>query len=106
MHNKLQHVKLTQDYILVECIEEEAIKQTKSGIYIAGEEAGATTTPNKGTVLATGPGYEDNGKLRKMSSKVGDVVMYGKFNYDKIKIDAEEYLIMKDRDILAVIDVR
>ncbi|MBN1158826.1 MAG: co-chaperone GroES [Bacteroidales bacterium] len=75
---------------------QEAEEKTASGIIIPDS---AKEKPQKGTVLAIGPGTKDE----KMELKVGDVVLYGKYSGTEITIDGEDYLIMKQSDILAII---
>ncbi len=61
--------------------------------------------PEKGEVVATGPGrLLDNGQLAPMSVKVGDKVMFRKYSPDEIKHDGQEYLIIKEQDIMLIIE--
>ena len=88
-----------QDRILVQRVEEE--KTTKGGIIIPDT---AKEKPQKGKIVAAGPGkISDQGEVIKMSVKVGDVVLYGKYSGTEVTIDGEEYLIVRESDILAVI---
>ncbi len=75
---------------------QEAEEKTKSGIIIPDS---AKEKPQKGTVVAVGPGTKDD----KMEVKVNDVVLYGKYSGTEITIDRDDYLIMKQSDILAIV---
>ncbi len=75
---------------------QEAETKTKSGIFIPDS---AKEKPLRGEVMAAGNGTKDEA----MELKVGDVVLYGKYAGTKIELDGEEYLIMNQSDVLAVI---
>lgn len=71
--------------------------------------AGGIVLPNNderhsGTVVATGPGKETDGKLSKPNVTAGDKVMFGKYSGTEIKIDGKDYLVMKEEDIIGVIE--
>lgn len=87
-------VKPLADRVLVEPMQAE--EKTASGIIIPDT---AKEKPQKGTVVAVGPGTSDE----KMEVKKGDVVLYGKYAGTELTIDGKDYLIMKQNDILAVI---
>lgn len=79
----------------------EAEEKTKGGIILPDT---AKEKPVEGTVVATGPGkVADDGKPVKMEVKVGDKVLYGKYSGTEVAIDGEEYLIMRESDIFAII---
>jgi chaperonin GroES len=79
----------------------EAEEKTKGGIILPDT---AKEKPVEGTVIAAGPGkISDNGELMKMTVKVGDKVLYGKYSGTEVTIDGEEYLIMRESDIFAII---
>jgi chaperonin GroES len=79
----------------------EAEETTKGGIILPDT---AKEKPVEGTIVAAGPGkVADNGELVKMSIKVGDKVLYGKYSGTEVTIEGEEYLIMRESDIFAVI---
>lgn len=59
--------------------------------------------PSKGKVVAVGPGRFDDGKLVPMSVKVGQTVLFTKYGYDEVKVDGEEYFILAESQVLAVI---
>ena len=65
----------------------------------------ASEKPNQGEVLAVGPGaLLDNGKTRPISVKVGDRVLFSKYSPSEVRLDGEEVLVIKEADILAVIE--
>ena len=79
----------------------EAEETTKGGIILPDT---AKEKPVEGTVVAAGSGkVSDDGKPVKMEVKVGDKVLYGKYSGTEVSIDGEEYLIMRESDIFAII---
>ncbi|MGQ9845501.1 MAG: co-chaperone GroES [Caldisericia bacterium] len=87
------------DKIIVEPEKEE--EKTKSGIVLPDT---AKEKPQKGKVIAVGPGkILDNGQRSPIEVNEGDIVIYSKYAGTEIKIDDKEYLILSDRDILAVL---
>ena len=81
---------------------EKAEKKTASGLYIS---SGAQEKPQRGEVIAVGAGkLDDKGERIPVDVKVGDVVIYGKYGGNEVKIDGEEYLLMRDSDIYAVVE--
>ena len=87
-------IKPLADRVLVEPMQAE--EKTKSGIIIPDT---AKEKPQKGTVVAAGPGTKDE----KMEVKVGDVVLYGKYAGSELSIEGKDYLMMRQSHILAVI---
>jgi chaperonin GroES len=81
----------------------EAEEQTKSGLFIPDT---AKEKPQKGTVIAVGDGrWDEDGKRRiPLDVKAGDVVIYGKYGGQEIKVEGEDYLILSDRDIYAIVE--
>ena len=77
-----------------------AEETTKSGIVLPGQNK---EKPQQAEVLAVGPGGMVDGKEIKMEVKVGDKVIYSKYSGTEVKIDEEEYIIVKQADILAII---
>ena len=77
-----------------------AEETTKSGIVLPGQNK---EKPQQAEVVAVGPGGVVDGKEIKMEVKVGDQVVYSKYAGSEIKLDDEEYIIVKQNDILAVI---
>ncbi len=88
------------DRVIVKRLEEE--EKTVGGIIIPDT---AKEKPIKGEVIAVGPGrLTDDGKRIEMSVKVGDKVMFSKYAGTEVKINGEEYLIMREDDIVAIIE--
>ena len=88
------------DRVLVEPIEREEI--TASGIYVPET---AKERPQEGMVVAVGPGRkDDDGKLISMDVKKGDRVLYAKYGGTEVKLEDKKYLILKETDILAILD--
>lgn len=77
-----------------------AEETTKSGIVLPGQNE---KKPQQAEVLAVGPGGVVDGKEVKMEVKVGDNVIYSKYSGTEVKLDDEEFIIVKQNDILAVI---
>ncbi|MBP1752805.1 MAG: molecular chaperone GroES [Geobacteraceae bacterium] len=89
-----------QDRIIVKRLEEENV--TAGGILIPDT---AKEKPQRGEIVAVGKGKTaDDGKLIPMDVKVGDKVLFGKYAGTEIKIDGTDYLIMREDDILGVIE--
>lgn len=78
----------------------EAESQRPSGIYVAET---AKEKPQKGTIVAVGPGKWEDGKLEPMSVAVGDTVLFAKYAGTEIRLNDEDVLIMSQKDILAKI---
>ena len=94
------NVKPLGDRVLVHPVEQEEVK--KGGIIIPDT---AKEKPKEGKVVAVGPGKrDDNGKLIPMDVKKGDRVLYSKYGGTEIKIDGKDYLIMREDDILGVLE--
>ena len=77
-----------------------AEETTKSGIVLPGQ---SKEKPQQAEVIAVGPGGVVDGKEIKMEVKVGDQVIYSKYAGTEVKIEEEEYIIVKQNDILAII---
>ncbi|HEX2734107.1 MAG TPA: co-chaperone GroES [Polyangiaceae bacterium] len=89
-----------QDRVLVKRVAEE--EKTKGGIIIPDT---AKEKPVEGKVIAVGPGKAaDNGTVRELSLKKGDTVLFGKYAGTEVKIEGEEHLILREDDILGVIE--
>ncbi|MDR3547643.1 MAG: co-chaperone GroES [Candidatus Pacebacteria bacterium] len=89
------------DRVVVKPITKEE-KASASGIIIP--ETADKERPAKGTVVAVGPGKTEDGKLFPVTVKVGQTVLFSKYGYDEVKIDGEEYFILSESSILAVIN--
>jgi chaperonin GroES len=89
-----------QDRVLVKPLENET--KTKGGIIIPDT---AKEKPVQGKVVAVGPGLRgEDGKLQPMGVKAGDKVLYGKWSGTEIKVEGEDLMVMKESDIMGVID--
>lgn len=94
------NIRPLHDRVVVRRTEEE--RTTASGIIIPDS---ATEKPNRGEVIAAGNGkITDSGDVRAMDVKVGDQVLFGQYAGTAVKVDGEELLMMKEDDILAVIE--
>lgn len=92
-------IKPLQDRVIVKRIEEN--EQMRGGLYIPDT---AKEKPQEGEVIAVGPGKVENGNKIELTVKVGDKVLFGKYSGTEVKLDGEEYLIMREDDILGVIE--
>lgn len=90
-------VPLGDRVVLKQLVAEET---TKSGIVLPGQNK---EKPQQAEVLAVGPGGTVDGKEVKMEVKVGDNVIYSKYSGTEVKMDEEEYIIVRQSDILAII---
>jgi chaperonin GroES len=94
-------IRPLQDRVLVKRIEDE-VEKTKGGIIIPDT---AKEKPQQGKVMAVGKGkVNDDGKVTPLDVKVGDTILFGKYSGSEIKVDGEEHLIMREEDILGVIE--
>ncbi|MFN0217591.1 MAG: co-chaperone GroES [Hyphomicrobium sp.] len=88
------------DRVVVKRLEEDA--KTAGGIIIPDT---AKEKPQRGEIVGVGPGARDEaGKVQPLDVKVGDQVLFGKWSGTEVKIDGEELLIMKESDILGIVD--
>jgi chaperonin GroES len=88
------------DRVVVKRVEEDT--KTKGGIIIPDT---AQEKPMQGEVIAAGPGARDEaGKVQPLDVKKGDKVLFGKWSGTEVKIDGEELLIMKESDIMGIMD--
>jgi chaperonin GroES len=93
-------IRPLQDRVIVKRLEEE--EKTKGGIIIPDT---AKEKPQEGKVTAVGKGkVTEDGKLIPMDVKVGDRILFGKYSGAEIKIAGEEHLIMREEDILGIIE--
>jgi len=93
-------IRPLHDRIIVRRVEEE--EKTKGGIIIPDT---AKEKPMEGKVIAVGKGkILDDGKLQGLDVKVGDRILFGKYSGTEVKIEGEEHLIMREDDILGVIE--
>jgi chaperonin GroES len=94
------NIKPLADRVVVKLVEAE--EKTKTGIFLT---ASAQEKPQVAEVVAVGPGArDDNGKLIPMEVRIGDKVITGKYSGTEVKVDGTEYTIVKQSDILAVVE--
>ena len=93
-------IRPLQDRVLVQRVQEE--ERTKGGIIIPDT---AKEKPQEGKVVAVGKGkVGDNGKVTPLDVKAGDKILFGKYSGSEVKLDGEDYLIMREEDILGVLE--
>lgn len=93
-------IRPLQDRVVVRRMEEETT--TAGGIVLPGS---AAEKPAQGEVIAVGPGKRlESGKTQPVDLNVGDIVVFGKYSSNTIKIDKEEFLIMNESEIFGVIE--
>jgi chaperonin GroES len=93
------NIKPLGERVVVKVLEKET--KTKSGIVLPDT---AKEKPQMGKVLAVGPGKTlDNGSKLEMEVKAGDQVLFAKYGGTEVKLDGEEYMILKENDILAIL---
>jgi chaperonin GroES len=93
-------IRPLQDRVIVKRLEEE--EKTKGGIIIPDT---AKEKPQEGKVIAVGKGkMTDEGKLIPLDVKAGDRILFGKYAGTEVKIEGEEHLIMREEDILGIIE--
>jgi chaperonin GroES len=87
------------DRVVIKALEE--TESMRGGLYIPDT---AKEKPQQGEIVAVGPGRFDEGKRVPMDVKVGDKVLYGKYSGTEVTLDGEQYLILRESDVLAVIN--
>ena len=92
-------IRPLHDRVIVKRIDEE--EKTKGGIIIPDT---AKEKPQEGRVVAVGPGKQDDGKVVPLGVKAGDKILFGKYSGTEIKLDGEEHLILREDDILGVLE--
>ena len=93
-------IRPLQDRVIVRRVKEE--EKTKGGLYIPDT---AKEKPIEGNVIAVGNGkVNEDGSVRKLDIKAGDRVLFGKYSGTEVKIDGEEHLILREDDILGVLE--
>ncbi len=94
------NIRPLHDRIIVKRMEEE--RMSAGGIVIPDS---ATEKPIKGEVIAVGNGKQlDNGEIRALDVKKGDQILFGKYSGTEVKVDGDELLVMKEDDVMAVIE--
>jgi len=93
-------IRPLQDRILIQRVREE--EKSKGGIIIPDT---AKEKPVEGKVIAVGNGaVQKDGSVRPLQVKVGDIVLFAKYSGNDIKIDGEEHLILREEDVLAIVE--
>ena len=93
-------IRPLHDRVVIKRVEEE--RTTPGGIVIPDS---AAEKPDRGEVIAVGNGkILDNGEVRALDVKVGDKVLFGKYSGTSVKVDGEELLVMREDDVIAVIE--
>lgn len=93
-------IRPLHDRVIVKRLEEE--RKTASGIVIPDA---AAEKPDQGEVLSVGPGKRDeNGKHVTLDVKVGDRILFGKYAGQTVKVDGEELLVMREEDIMGIVE--
>ena len=96
----MSNIKPLHDRVVVRRVEED--ERTASGIIIPDT---AKEKPQKGEIIAVGSGARgENGQVVALDVKVGDVVLFGKWSGNEIKLDGEELLVMKESDIIGILE--
>ena len=94
------NIRPLHDRVIIKRMEEE--RTSPGGIVLPDA---ATEKPIKGEVIAVGNGkIQENGDVRALDVKVGDKVLFGKYSGTEVKVDGEELLVMKEDDIMAVVE--
>lgn len=92
------NIRPLHDRVIIERLEE---RTTASGIVIPDT---AGDKPQRGKVVAAGPGKYENGALRKPDVKVGDQVLFGKYSGTEVKVNGKDLLVMREEDIMGVLE--
>ena len=94
-------IRPLHDRVIVKRLEEE--RKTASGIVIPDA---AAEKPDQGQIMAVGKGkILESGEVRQMDVKVGDRVLFGKYSGQTVKVDGEELLVMREEDIMGVVEL-
>jgi len=92
-------IRPLHDRVVVKRVEEET--KTAGGIVLPGS---AAEKPSEGEVLAVGTGKPlDNGQVRALEVKVGDKVLFGKYSGSEVKVDGEQFIVMREEDIIGIL---
>ncbi|HBG46343.1 MAG TPA: co-chaperone GroES [Deltaproteobacteria bacterium] len=92
-------IRPLHDRVIVRRLEEQ--EKTKGGIIIPES---AKETPAEGKVVAVGPGKKEDGKIEPLGVKVNDTIIFSKYAGTEIKVEGEDLLIMREEDILGVVE--
>ena len=94
----MANIQPTADNLIIEALEEET---TASGIIIP--DTASKEKPQKGKVIAVGPGKTEDGKKVEMEVKEGDIVLFSAYAPSEIKVDGKELLVLKEDSVLAIL---
>lgn len=92
------NIRPLHDRVIIQRLEEH---KTAGGIVIP-ETVG--DKPQRGKVMAAGPGIYKDGNLRKLDVKVGDEVLFGKYSGTEVKVNGKDFLVMREEDIMGVVE--
>lgn len=93
-------IRPLHDRVVIKRVEAE--EKTQSGIVLPGA---AAEKPDIGEVISVGPGkLLENGNVQELSVKTGDRVLFGKYSGQTVKVDGEEYNVVREEDILAIVE--
>ena len=93
-------IRPLHDRVIVKRVEEETT--SPGGIVLPGS---AAEKPSRGSVIAVGNGkVAENGDVRPLDVKVGDSILFGKYSGSEVKVDGEDYLVMREDEIMAVVE--
>ena len=96
----MSKIRPLQDRVIIRRVKEE--EKSKGGIIIPDS---AKEKPTEGEVMAVGNGkVQEDGTVRKLDVKVGDRVLFGKYNGTEVKVDGEDQLVVREEDILGVLE--
>ena len=100
MNSKKSKVRPLQDRLIVERLDSE--EKTVSGLYIPDS---AKEKPQQGRVVSVGKGkVREDGTLQPLDVRAGDLILFGKYSGTEIKVEGQEYIIMREDDVLGVIE--
>ncbi len=98
--SKKSKVRPLQDRLIVERLDGE--EKTQSGLYIPDS---AKEKPQQGRVVAVGKGrIREDGAIQPLDLKAGDLILFGKYSGTEIKVDGDEFIIMREDDVLGVLE--
>ncbi len=89
------------DRVVVKPVSKDEMTKSVSGIIIP--ESASKEKPERGTVVAIGSGKYEDGARQPVEVSIGDNVLFSKYGYDEVKVDGEEYYILSESNILAII---
>lgn len=95
----MTNIRPLHDRVIIERVKE---RTTEGGIVIPDSVDGEK--PVKGKIIAVGKGKLENGTVRALDVKVGDEVLYGKYSGTEVKVDGDELLVLREEDIMGVIE--